>query len=201
MLWALQKTPTFIAFMEKALKRQVIVNERNDMTRWSPEFFRLLYAIAKNCLPNWEDHSFHWFIHHGNIWSHKWTPLIISSFTAQLVRASHQHREVTGSIPEIFRLLHVIAKIVFVTARIIASVEVIVKLNCCCCSGTVWLILVPFLYAGSCGLNFVREHCIPWDLYPRSMCRFYSSAKEFVLADRKRLYSTSGCVQFVWERK
>ena len=45
--------------------------------------------------------SFHrWFIHHGNIWTHKydkWLAPYISGFIAQLVKASHRHREVTGS--------------------------------------------------------------------------------------------------------
>ena len=44
--------------------------------------------------------SFHrWFIPHGNIRTHKWPAPNVSGFIAQLVRASHRYREVTGSNP------------------------------------------------------------------------------------------------------
>ena len=53
----------------------------------------------------------------------------VSGFIAQLVRASHWYREVTGSNPvevlNFFRLLYTIAKIAFITARIIASLDFI----------------------------------------------------------------------------
>ena len=96
--------------------------------RRSPEFFRLLYAIAKNCVHNFEDHnftwfhirsliydpfhiSFHrWFIPHGNIRTHKWPAANVSGFIAWLVRAAYRYREVKGSSPEFFRLLYAIAK-------------------------------------------------------------------------------------------
>ena len=48
---------------------------------------------------------------------------------AQLVRASHRNREVTGSNPvevlNFFRLLYAIVKIAFITAKIIASLDFI----------------------------------------------------------------------------
>ena len=51
----------------------------------------------------------------------------LSGFIAQLVRASHRNREVTGSNPvevlKIFRLLYAIAKIALITAKIIASLD------------------------------------------------------------------------------
>ena len=44
--------------------------------------------------------SFHrWFIPRGNIGTHKWPVPNVSGFIAQLVRASHRYREVTGSNP------------------------------------------------------------------------------------------------------
>ena len=43
-------------------------------------------------------HFVHWFIHHHEkIWTHKWPAPTICRFTAQMLRASHQHRGVTGS--------------------------------------------------------------------------------------------------------
>ena len=36
---------------------------------------------------------------HGNIWTHNWPAPNVSGFIAQLVRASHRYREVTGSNP------------------------------------------------------------------------------------------------------
>ena len=84
--------------------------------RWSLEFFRPLYAIAKNCVHNCEDHSFtwfhirssvydslniyhfiHWFIPHGKILTHKRPAPNVSGFIAELARASHRYREVKGS--------------------------------------------------------------------------------------------------------
>ena len=70
----------------------------------------------------------HWFIPHGTIRTHKWPAPNVSGFIAQLVRASHRNREVTGSNPvegysSPFRLLYAIIKIAFITAKIIASLE------------------------------------------------------------------------------
>ena len=49
-------------------------------------------------------------------------PLSVPGFIAQLVRASHRHRrEVTDSNP--VEVLYAIAKIAFITARIIASLD------------------------------------------------------------------------------
>ena len=52
----------------------------------------------------------------------------VSGFIVQLVRALHRYCEVTGFkpwwSPEFFRLLYAIAKIVFMTARIIASLDI-----------------------------------------------------------------------------
>ena len=36
---------------------------------------------------------------HGNIWTHNWPTPNVSGFIAQLVRASHRYRDVTGSNP------------------------------------------------------------------------------------------------------
>ena len=67
---------------------------------------------------------------HGMIRTHKWPAPNVSGFIAQLVRASHQYREVTGSNP-----IEVLAfpgfytqllKIAFITAMIIAHLY----LNC-----------------------------------------------------------------------
>ena len=103
-------------------------------------FFRLLYAIAFNCVHNCEDQPSLDFISavhminfiyityilhfHGNIWTYNWPAPNVSGFIAQLVRASHRYREVTGSNPVevlnffsgFFTQLHQIA---FITARII----------------------------------------------------------------------------------
>ena len=48
----------------------------------------------------WFHISFHhWFIPHRNIGTHKWPAPNVTGFIAQLVRASHRYREVTGSNP------------------------------------------------------------------------------------------------------
>ena len=71
----------------------------------------------------------HWFVPHGNIRTYKWPAPNVSDFIAPLVRASHRYREVTGSNPvevlNFFRLLCTIAKIAFITNRIIASLDFI----------------------------------------------------------------------------
>ena len=41
----------------------------------------------------------HLHIFHGNIWTQNWPAPNVSGFIAQLVRASHRYREVTGSSP------------------------------------------------------------------------------------------------------
>ena len=43
-------------------------------------------------------HFIHWFIHHSTIWTHKWTSSQYQWLHSS-VRASQQHREVTGSNP------------------------------------------------------------------------------------------------------
>ena len=68
----------------------------------------------------------HWFIHHGNIWIHKWPALNISGFIGQLVRASLVSRGYGFKprwSPDFFRLLYAFAKIASITARIIASLD------------------------------------------------------------------------------
>ena len=71
-------------------------------------------------------HYIHWFIHHGNTWTHKWPTTNISCF---IIKLSWLQRR-TGilrswfnpcSSPEFFRLLYTIAKIAFITARIIIA--------------------------------------------------------------------------------
>ena len=70
--------------------------------------FQVSVRTCSNCVHNCEGHSFtyfisavqgviyfiyhlvHWFIYHGNIWTHKWPAANISGFIAQLVRASHE---------------------------------------------------------------------------------------------------------------
>ena len=60
----------------------------------------------------------------SKLWTHKWPALNVSGFIAQLLRASHLYREVTGSNPfEVltfsgFYIRHCI--IAFITTRIIA---------------------------------------------------------------------------------
>ena len=86
----------------------------------SPDFLRLLYAITKNCVHNCEDHSLLDFksavqyitLHSFLTGSLEPTTFNVSGFIAQLVRASHKFREVTGS--------NTINKIAFITAKIIA---------------------------------------------------------------------------------
>ena len=57
--------------------------------------------------------SNHIHLFHGNIWTHNWPAPNISGFIAQLVRASHQYREVTGSnlveVPNFFQASYAIA--------------------------------------------------------------------------------------------
>ena len=87
----------------------------------SSEFFSGFLRNCINCVHNCEDHSSFdlvsavliWFISHTSIsfisWTHNWLAPNISGFTAQLVRASHQYHQVTGSNPvevlNFFRLL------------------------------------------------------------------------------------------------
>ena len=80
--------------------------------------FQASLRNCKNCAHNCEDHSFTWFhirssymihfIYHfisfnlllyTAIRTHKWPAPNVSGFIAQLVRASHRNREVTGSNP------------------------------------------------------------------------------------------------------
>ena len=84
--------------------------------------FQASLRNCKNCVHNCEDHSFtwfhirssymiqfifhfivdsfhRWFIPHRIIRTHKWPAPNVSGFIAQLVRASHRYREVTGSNP------------------------------------------------------------------------------------------------------
>ena len=85
--------------------------------RWSPEFFRLLYAFAKiasvtarimasldfisavQYVIHFIYHFIRWFIHHENLRTHKWPAHNIDGVIAQLVRVWHRYREVTGSNP------------------------------------------------------------------------------------------------------
>ena len=98
----------------------------------SPEFFRL-YAVAKiafialriiaslDFIPavpyviHFIYRFVQWFIHHGNIWTHKWQASTICGFIAQLFWASQLRWS-----PEFLRLLYAIAKIAFITVRIVA---------------------------------------------------------------------------------
>ena len=74
--------------------------------------------------------------------THKWPPPNVSGFIAQLVRASHRNREVTG-----FRLLYAIAKIAFITAKIIASLDFIYAVH-------IWFLS----YTISSLIHFSRDH-------------------------------------------
>ena len=68
------------------------------------------------------------FIPCGNIGTHKWPVPNVSGFIAQLVSVasvSRGHRFKPGWSPEIFRLLYAIAKIAFITANIIVSLDFI----------------------------------------------------------------------------
>ena len=66
------------------------------------------------------------FIPHGLIRTHKWPAPNVSGFIAQLVRASHRYREVTGSNPlealkfsGFYRCTQLHNWVAFITARII----------------------------------------------------------------------------------
>ena len=92
-------------------------NEWNDI--WNESYIELrIYFIY---------HFISWFIHHGNIRTHKRPAPNVSGFIAQLVRASHQHiarsRAQISWSPEVCKPLYSISKIAFVTARIISSLE------------------------------------------------------------------------------
>ena len=60
----------------------------------------------------------------SNLWTHKWPALYVSGFIAQLLRASHLYREVTGSNPvEVLTFSGSYIRyciIAFITTRIIA---------------------------------------------------------------------------------
>ena len=105
---------SFVSFNAHASMLPWEMNQRwNDI--W---IFQTSFRNCKNCVHNCEDHSLihlisypqfihdtfhisfhHWFIPHGSIGTHKWPAPNVSGFIAQLVRASHQYREVTGSNP------------------------------------------------------------------------------------------------------
>ena len=88
--------------------------EATDVGSWSIICSGFLRNCI-NCVHTCEDHSsfdfisailmiyfiyiFHIHLFHGNIWTHNWPALNNSGFIAQLVRASHWYREVTGSNP------------------------------------------------------------------------------------------------------
>ena len=62
---------------------------------------------------------------HGLIRTHKWPAPNISGFIAQLVRASHRYREVTGSNPVEVLTFSGFYTQLFITAMIIAYLKVI----------------------------------------------------------------------------
>ena len=151
--------------------------------------FQASLCNCKTCGYNWEDHRFQWFIHHGNTWTPKWPPPTISGFIAQLDRAWHQHREVTGSTPiEILKFSGFSTQLIKARSLLQGWLEIIVKLNCWCSDAIlIDFLFVPFFYVGICALNFDRKDCNPWHLYPRSVSRFLLSAKEFVPACKKHV--------------
>ena len=104
----------FIAQLVRASHwyREVTGSNPNKVLKFSG----FIYAIAKIAFTTariiasldfistvhiWSLHiSFHrWFIPYGNITTHKWPAPNASGFIAQLIRASHRYREVTGSNP------------------------------------------------------------------------------------------------------
>ena len=96
-------------------------------------FFRLLMQLHKLHSQLWGSffiwshfriNIYHIHLLHGKIiWTHNWPAPNTSGFTAQLVRASHQYRETTGSNPigvlNYFQASYANAQIAFTTARII----------------------------------------------------------------------------------
>ena len=119
-LWSSQLWTQFLQLRREVWKIQdfnrVWTRDLAFKPRWSPEFFRLLYAFVKiafitakiialldfiSAVHIWfiSYTIHHWFIPHGTIRAHKWPAPNASGFIAQLVRASHRNREVTGSNP------------------------------------------------------------------------------------------------------
>ena len=101
---------------ERFTRKQHRIARSKVQTRWSHEFSRLLWAIAKIAFISTAkiiasldlisaDHvyapfhiSFHrWFIPHGKITTYKWPAPNVIGFIARLAWASCQYREVTGS--------------------------------------------------------------------------------------------------------
>ena len=64
---------------------------------WNESYMNCGYEIKWSYDPR--SYERNWFIPHGNIRTHKWPAPNVSGFIAQLVRASHRNREVTGSNP------------------------------------------------------------------------------------------------------
>ena len=104
-LWSSQLRTQFYNCVEKPEKfrsstgfEPVTSRFRCDaLTNWAMK--PLTLAHIRSSYDSFHIPFHHWFIPHGTIRTHKWPAPNVSGFIAQLVRASHRNREVTGSNP------------------------------------------------------------------------------------------------------
>ena len=101
---------------------------RNQVKLWSSRWWWKFSQLSRNSFVWFISYIIlvYWFIHHGNIWTHKWPAPTIFGFIAQLVRASAWHCEVAGAnhveVPSFSDFsMQLLRKIVFITVRSIAS--------------------------------------------------------------------------------
>ena len=71
-------------------------SNKADMKSSEAMIFAVMNAIFAIIYDSFHIPFHHWFIPHGTIRTHKWPAPNVSGFIAQLVRASHRNREVTG---------------------------------------------------------------------------------------------------------
>ena len=116
--WPAPNVSGFIAQLVRASHRYHEVTRSNpvEVLNFSGFFTQLQKLRSYSC--NCKDHSFswfhirssynydpfhisfhRWFIPYGNVGTHKWPAPNVSGFIAQLVRASHRYRKVTGWNP------------------------------------------------------------------------------------------------------
>ena len=89
----------YIATDEGLSTSRNVLHETSNKKNWSVSNHYLTMSAPDYHFLNSYISFHHWFIPHGNISTHKWPTPNVSGFIAQLVRASHRYREVTGSNP------------------------------------------------------------------------------------------------------
>ena len=100
--WSSQLWTQFKQLRIEALKSQDFNGVQTPLKSWLAFITAIImaYLISKSAVQCMTHFIYHFTsILHGLIRTHKWLAPNISGFIAQLVRASHWYREVTGSNP------------------------------------------------------------------------------------------------------